>query len=261
MIALFDSGVGGLSVFKELYRILPREDYLYYSDNANCPYGEKPVQFIRERAFEISRMLMGKGAHIIVVACNTATAAAIHALRERFDIPFIGMEPAIKPAALQSKSKVVGVLATAGTFKGELYRQTSTKYASGVTVIERVGKGLVELVEKGLTDYSHSSEAVMECIRPMLDKGADYIVLGCTHYPFLEDTIRKCAQGVGIINPAEAVAKHTADILQDKGYVFGNGGSLELLSSGDGTILEKMARSLPLENGFTIVRASTESSR
>ena len=116
MIALFDSGVGGLSVFKELVKIAPDEDYIYYSDNANCPYGEKPVGEIRERALRISGLLIGKGADIVVVACNTATAAAIDFLREKFAIPFIGMEPAIKPAALESESKVIGVLATAGTF-------------------------------------------------------------------------------------------------------------------------------------------------
>ena len=127
MIALFDSGVGGLSVLKEIRKAAPDEDYMYFSDNAFCPYGEKPVSVIRERACEISRTLIGKGADIIVVACNTATAAAIDCLRENFDLPFIGMEPAIKPAAIKSRSKVIGVLATAGTFKGELYKRTGKR--------------------------------------------------------------------------------------------------------------------------------------
>lgn len=242
MIALFDSGVGGLSVLKEIRKAAPDEDYMYFSDNAFCPYGEKPVSVIRERACEISRTLIGKGADIIVVACNTATAAAIDCLRENFDLPFIGMEPAIKPAAIKSRSKVIGVLATAGTFKGELYKRTSVKYAKGITVIERVGKGLVELVENGQTDFEHAARAVMECVRPMNEKGADCIVLGCTHYPFLESVIRQCSPQAEIINPAGAVARHTLEVLREKGYGFGKGsGKIELMSSGDDTVLKKMA--------------------
>ena len=249
MIALFDSGVGGLSVFKELYQLAPYEDYIYYADNANCPYGEKSVEFIRERAGEIARILISEGADIIVVACNTATAAAIDYLREKFDIGFIGLEPAIKPAALSSESKVVGVLATAGTFRGRLYRQTSGKYAQDVTIIEKVGEGLVELVENGKTDYENAGDAVMKCVAPMTAMGADRIVLGCTHYPFLEDVIRKCAPGVSIINPAPAVARHTVEVLDSAGYRFKDGktgdtGSLKLLSSGDNRILERMAGAL-----------------
>ena len=144
------------------------------------------------------------------------------------------------------------------TYKGasalDLASTNSTLVGEGVL-------GNTNGLEFSFSETSTSTEVSDSSPLNVEYKGADYIVLGCTHYPFLEDTIRKCAPGVGIINPAEAVAKHTADILQDNGYVFGNGGSLELLSSGDGTILEKMARSLPLENGFAIVRASTESSR
>lgn len=248
MVALFDSGVGGLSVFKELVKIAPDEDYIYYSDNANCPYGEKPVVEIRERALHISGLLIGKGADIVVVACNTATAAAIDFLREKFAIPFIGMEPAIKPAALESESKIIGVLATAGTFKGELYKNTSVKYAKGVTVIERVGKGLVELVENGRTGYDEAAASVKECVDPMTEMGADRIVLGCTHYPFLEEVIKKCAPNAKIINPAPAVAKHTLEVLQD-GRRYNNTekrktGSLTLISSGDNSVLIRMAKAI-----------------
>lgn len=243
MIAIFDSGVGGLSVFREIYCLLPGEEYVYYCDNANCPYGDKPKEFIEKRAMEISSKLISMGAEIIVVACNTATAAAIDALRARFDIPFIGMEPAIKPAISHTESGVVGVLATAGTFRGELYRHTSSKYKGQTSIIERVGKGLVELVESGDTSSDTAREMVMECIRPMLQAGADQIVLGCTHYPFLETLIRECAPGVEIINPAPAVARHTVEVLQQIGYPLKKEGRGEVLfiASGDDKVLKQMA--------------------
>lgn len=216
MITVFDSGVGGLSVLKEIIALAPSEEYLYFSDNAHCPYGEKSVEYIRERASFITEYAIGNGAEIIVVACNTATAAAIRYLRDRYSIPFVGMEPAVKPAALNSESKVIGVLATAGTLKGELFKSTSEKYGKDIKIISRIGKGLVELVEEGNTEGEEAGQLIMECIAPMVDAGADQIVLGCTHYPFLEETIKKCAPGINIINPAPAVARHTIEIIQEK---------------------------------------------
>lgn len=211
VIGLYDSGAGGLSVWRELIKLMPREDYVYVGDNAFCPYGEKPVECVRQRAEAVTRFLLGKGASIIVVACNTATAAAIAALRQYHpDIPFVGMEPAVKPAALSSKSGVVGVLATANTLKAEKYHNTLARFASGVKVVERVGEGLVEAVENG-TD---AVPLLSKCLAPMMEAGADAIVLGCTHYPFLEREIRSIVgENVEIINPAPAVARRTLSIL------------------------------------------------
>lgn len=250
MISLFDSGIGGLSVLKEFYKAAPYEDYTYYADNAYCPYGEKSPEFIIGRATEISRELISAGADIIVVACNTATAAAISTLRGLFKVPFIGMEPAVKPAALSSRSGKVGVLATAGTFKGSLYRHTSDLYKGYADIIERVGEGLVELVESGILDGPETEEKIRRCITPMLEAGADHIVLGCTHYPFLEKAIRKCAPGTTIVNPAPAVARHTLEVLKDSGYSFRQGpghGKTVLLSSGNPEILKKTAASIQAE--------------
>jgi len=211
MVSIFDSGAGGLSVWRELIKLMPDEEYVYVGDNANCPYGEKPVEYIVRRSEAITRFLVDKGAEIIVIACNTATGAAIARLRQKYpDIPFVGMEPAIKPAALHSKTGVVGVLATANTLKAQKYHDTVEKFASDVKVIERVGQGLVEAVENG-TD---ATPILNRCITPMIEGGADAIVLGCTHYPFLRRQITEIAgPEVEIINPAPAVARRARYLL------------------------------------------------
>lgn len=215
MIGVYDSGEGGKSVLKELVAQMPQEDFIYFADTANCPYGPKAPEFIMERAFRISDFLIGKGCEMIVVACNTATAAAIDSLRARYDIPFVGMEPALKPAALRSRSGVVGVLATAGTFKGKLYLNTLSNFSGEVRVIEKVGEGLVETVEKGILDGPQVEALIHKCIDPMLEQGADHIVLGCTHYPFLQPVIERIAgEGVTVINPAPAVARQAKRILE-----------------------------------------------
>ena len=217
MIGLFDSGAGGLSVWKELLKIMPSEDYFYISDAAYCPYGPKSKEMILKSSTAISQFLIERGAEIIVVACNTATAAAISDLRQLFDIPFVGMEPAVKPAAALTKTGVIGVLATQGTFKGQLYLTTSEKYArrKQVKIIERVGEGLVELVESGNTDSPEAEALVKKYIDPMVEEGADCVVLGCTHYPFLEKVIRRVASdSLQIINPAPAVARRARNLLE-----------------------------------------------
>ena len=217
MIGIFDSGTGGLSVLREIVRLLPEEKYVYFSDNAHCPYGEKTPEFIRERCRHIVRTLLDKGAEIIVVACNTATAAAIRALRDEFPVRFIGMEPAVKPAVLGTRTGVIGVLATAGTLKGSKYLNIKGNYEDGCTIEEHVGQGFVELVESGdLT--GPAAEAVVErSLRPLLDKGADTIVLGCTHYPFLLETLQKIAgPGIRFIDPAPAVARQLVRVMRDE---------------------------------------------
>ena len=243
MIGIFDSGIGGLSVFREIRKVLPEQSYIYYSDNAHCPYGEKSREYIIDRARTITRFLLGKGCEIIVVACNTATAAAISTLREEFPVKFIGMEPAIKPAAQATRTGVVGVLATAGTLKATKYIDTRARWAQNVSIVEHIGQGFVELVEKGITTGPEAETTVRTSLTPLLDAGADIIVLGCTHYPFLSDTIKKIASEVypdiDIIDPAPAVARHLMEVMAVEGISSGDGFSIELHASGDPTTLKE----------------------
>ena len=220
MIGVFDSGSGGLSVLKEVVRLLPEEKYIYLADNAHCPYGEKTPAYITDRCREITRLLMSKGADIIVVACNTATAAAIATIRQEFDIKFIGMEPAVKPAALGTRTGVIGVLATAGTLKGSKYLASKGNFEDGCRIVEHVGEGFVELVERGILEGPEAEATVRRSLYPLLDAGADTIVLGCTHYPFLLPTLQKVAAEypgtstpVRFIDPAPAVARHLVYVM------------------------------------------------
>lgn len=240
MIGVFDSGIGGLSVLKELLKILPDESYAYYADSAHCPYGEKSREYIIDRARFITAFLLEKGADIIVVACNTATAAAIKTLRAEWPgVHFVGIEPAVKPAALTSHTGVIGVLAPAGTLKGSNYLDLREKYSDAVKVVEHVGSGFVDLVERGVLEGAEAEAVVEKSVRPLLDAGADNIVLGCTHYPFLENAIRAVAgPSVHIINPAPAVAAQAARVYApwEKTSSFG----ISLYSSGDVSVLEQM---------------------
>jgi len=247
MIGVFDSGVGGLSVWRELYKEFPGETYLYVSDSGYCPYGPKSREEVIERAVAITEFLISNGAEIIVVACNTATAAAINHLRSHYTIPFVGMEPAVKPAALNTRTGAIGVLATKGTFKGELYLRTLHKFASNATVLEQVGEGLVELVESGETDTPQARKLIGKYIRPMLEQNADHIVLGCTHYPFLENLIREFAgEGVEIVNPAPAIARRAGEVLQARResagkHIVGEKGQNRFVTTGNNLqLLEKM---------------------
>lgn len=251
MIGIFDSGFGGLSVLKEIVSLLPGEKYLYYADSAHCPYGEKTREYVIDRALAISRLLMERGAEIIVVACNTATAAAIRTLRATWpDFPFVGMEPAVKPAALHTQSGVIGILATAGTLKGSNYLDLREKYSDKVKVTEHVGQGFVELVEKGILDGPEAESTVRASVSPLLDAGADTIVLGCTHYPFLEPVIRRVAgPDVEIINPAPAVARQTERLLprrQETDKPNTGHPDITVLSSGPSISNDTIARFLSL---------------
>lgn len=250
-LGIFDSGSGGLSVYRELVKVLPRERFIYYSDNAHCPYGEKTALYIQERARFITDFLLGKGADIIVVACNTATAAAISMLREEYpSVPFVGMEPAVKPAALGTRTGVIGVLATAGTLKGSKYLHTRGRFEDNVRIAEHVGQGFVELVEAGILDGPEAEATVRASLQPLLDEGADVVVLGCTHYPFLRPVIERIAgPGVQVIDPAPAVARQALRLLEERGVPMGEGPfSVELHSSGDPAALSrifKLAQIMP----------------
>ena len=251
MIGIFDSGVGGLSVFREIRKVLPSQSYAYYSDNAHCPYGEKSKEYIIDRARAITSELISLGSEIVVVACNTATAAAISTLRDEFPVKFIGMEPAVKPAAAITKTGVVGVLATAGTLKATKYIDTREKWTQNVRIVEHVGEGFVELVENGDTDSSEAFEVVERSLRPLLEAGADTVVLGCTHYPFLADTIKKVAAAYHadsnldsefhLIDPAPAVARHLLEVMENEAIHTSAlaGFSIKLISSGNPQTLRK----------------------
>ena len=248
-IGIFDSGAGGLSVFREIRKVLPDEEYIYYSDSANCPYGEKTVEFIIDRCRQITEFLINEGVEIIVVACNTATAAAIRTLREEYPIKFIGMEPAIKPAAQLTRTGIVGVLATAGTLKSEKYLRHKEKYASDIRIVEHVGEGFVELVEAGITSGTEAEATVKSSVEPLLEAGADTIVLGCTHYPFLSDVIIGLAgPEIRLIDPAPAIAKHLIEVMDEEGITYGPSDSksfrIDLRTSGRKDILEKIFRQL-----------------
>ena len=220
-IGIMDSGIGGLSVHNHIKALLPEERLVYVADTAYCPYGTRPVEEIIRRCDLITRFLLKNGAKIIVLACNTATAAAIDTLRITYPHTLIvGMEPAIKPAVLHTKSGIVGVLATHGTFMGSLYNRTLATFAGDVKVLEKVGEGWVEAVERGELKSKKTEELVRKTIVPMLEAGADHLVLGCTHYPFLIPVILKIAgPGVTIVDPAPAVARRVKQLLIENGLV------------------------------------------
>lgn len=215
-IGFFDSGLGGLSVWLEVNKLLPTEQTIYLADSANAPYGVKSPEKIIEFSIKNSELLIEKGCKMIVVACNTATTHAIKELRKRFQVPFVGIEPAIKPAALLSKSGKVGVLATAGTLVSDLFLETSAKYASEVITMTQEGTGLVELIENGHLFSSETKLLLENYISPMIEAGIDYLVLGCTHYPFLRPILEQILpSNVTILDSGEAIARRV-DHLLDK---------------------------------------------
>lgn len=226
-IGVFDSGMGGLSVWRELRRQLPEESLIYYGDGKNCPYGNRSAEEILAFVEEAVEALLARGAKMIVVACNTATAVAIDTLRSRYPIPFVGMEPAVKPAALTSQSGVIGVLATKASFSGALYLASEARYGSQVQIIRAVGEGFVELVERGEERSPEALQTVRAVVELMIEAGADRIVLGCTHYPFLTDTIAEVVgdRAVEIIDPAPAVARR-AEWLLDQNNLRAESGSV-----------------------------------
>ena len=215
-IGVYDSGFGGLSVWRELHRALPRESLIYLGDGKNCPYGNKTEEQIRELAERAVGDLVERGCKMVVVACNTATAAAIEHLRERFShIPIVGLEPAVKPACAMTRSKVVGVMATERSLAGRKFLSTLERYGQGVEVLKVVGEGFVEAVEADAEQEPRTEELVRRAVEPMIERGADVIVLGCTHYPFLGDVIRRVVgdREVAVIDSGEAVEKRVESLL------------------------------------------------
>jgi len=214
MIGVFDSGEGGKSVLKELKNRIPNQNFIYYGDNAYCPYGDKPISYVINRSDTIVSFLVEKKVDLVVVACNTATATSIDYLRSKYKIPFVGMEPAIKPAILHSKTGVVGVLATGNTFNGRLYKSTLKKYAKDTQVLQAAGDGLVELVEANILEGPEVDALIHKYLDPMLKANADQIVLGCTHYPFLLKSFKKIAgPSVTILSSESAIARQVINKL------------------------------------------------
>ncbi len=214
-IGIFDSGLGGLSVLREVRRQLPGESLLYFADQARLPYGPRPVEEIRRFAEQITRFLLQREAQVVVVACNTASAAALTHLRRTFpQVPFVGMEPAVKPAAQQTQNRIVGVIATQATCQSEVFASVVDRFARGVTVIPRACPGLVTQVEAGEFDSPSTLQLLHDYLDPMVEAGIDSLVLGCTHFSFLSPAIESIVgPSVRVIDPAPAVARQVGRVL------------------------------------------------
>lgn len=254
-IGIFDSGVGGLTVWKELVNSLPNESIIYYADNNNCPYGPKSKEEIIELSSRVVDFLITKKCKTIIVACNTATAAAIEYLRSNYPIPLIGIEPAVKPAALNSKTKSIAILATEGTFNGKLYLETSQKYAKDIELNVKVGDKLVDIVENGLVDDAETENHLSQLVEPLIEKNIDHLVLGCTHYPFLTEKLKKVLpDNVEIVDPAPAVVKQTSRVLEQLSLINTENTSptYEFYSSGETKILKQLLKEITDKNTTVI---------
>jgi glutamate racemase len=225
-IGVFDSGVGGLSVLHALRQELPHEQFLYVGDSGCAPYGDRSADFVVERAITITKFLVGEGAKAVVVACNTATAIAVESLRARFALPIVAIEPAVKPAASRTRSRVVGVLATTGTLSSPNMAKLLASYGSDVEFVIQPCPGLADQVEKGELDSEETRALVKRYVRQMIDKGADIVVLGCTHYPFVRPVIQEVAgPAVDVIDPATAVARELRRRLESAGLLCDDNGT------------------------------------
>lgn len=247
-VGVFDSGVGGLSVLRALRAQLPDEDFVYFADRAWCPYGERTQEQIIERAFCITDTLLNRGAKLIVVACNTATIAAVEALRAAYPVPFIGMEPAVKPAAAATRSGVVGVLATGAALAGDKFHRLVADHAGGVRIITQPCPGLVEQVEQGELATPATRALLQRYTQPLLDAGADVLVLGCTHYPFLRPLLAEIVgPDVRLIDTGAAVARHAQRVLVREGQLCARRGQvsrIDWLCSGDAATFQVLRERL-----------------
>lgn len=246
-VGVFDSGVGGLSVLRALREELPHEHFLYVADSGCAPYGDRSPQFVIERANTITEFLAREGAKAIVVACNTATAVAVESLRARFAVPIVAIEPAVKPAASRTRSRVVGVLATTGTLSSPNMAKLLANYGADVEFVIQPCPGLADQVEKGALDSEETRALVKRYVRPVIDKGADIVVLGCTHYPFLRPIIEDVAgPAVEIIDPATAVAREVRRRL-DNAHMLNNEttpGTEQFWTTGQVEVVQPIVRQL-----------------
>ncbi len=246
-IGIFDSGIGGLSVWREIARQLPHEDTLYFADQIHIPYGPRSLQEIRSFSEAITSFLLAHDCKLIVVACNAASAAALKHLRATFpEVPFVGMEPAVKPAAETTHTGTVGVLAMPATFQGELFASVVERFANGVRLIKEVCPGLVQQIEAGRLNTPDTLEMLDRFLQPIRAAHADTIVLGCTHYPFVIDAIRQLAPGVNVIDPAPAVARQVDRVLREHGWLCNEerAGQHRFITSGDRDQYQQILRTL-----------------
>jgi glutamate racemase len=252
-LGIFDSGVGGLSVLNAIRQLLPSQPIIYLADQAHVPYGPRPPEEVRSFSTAITDFLLSAGAGLVVVACNTASAAALYHLRQVFPlVPFVGMEPAVKPASTRSLSKKVGVLATPSTLQGALYASVVARFASGVTIYQDTCPGLVQQIEKGEFSSRKTRAILVNALQPMLAQGIDQIVLGCTHYPFVIPLIRKLAgNSINIIDPAPAVARQVKRLVEKGGWLSETNkpGALRIITTGNS---QELARILPGLIGMAI---------
>lgn len=250
-IGIFDSGIGGISIFKEIKKLLPNIDIIYLSDNYNSPYGNKSKKLIKKLSNKNAEFLIEKGCKLIVVGCNTATTNSINELRLNFKLPFVGVEPAIKPAANKTKTGCIGVLATKGTLKSGLFYNTTVGHASKINMIEKNAEGLVELIEKGVFKGKKIENILMQSLKPMLEKKIDFLVLGCTHYPLVYDTIKSLIpKNIEVLDSSNAVARQTKLLIEKNKINFGlNKAKYSFYCTGKTNSLKKI-----LNNKFAITK-------
>jgi glutamate racemase len=252
-IGIFDSGVGGISVLRAIRMQMPEESIMYFGDQEHVPYGSRSMEQIQNFSEAITRLLLEQGAKIIVVACNTASAAALRYLRGKFpDVQFVGMEPAVKPAAEHTQTGKVGVLATPATFQGALYASGVERFANGVELFQETCPGLVQQIEQGNLDGEETRKILEDALLPMLEKNIDTVVLGCTHYPFVIPLIQQIVgDGVRVIDPAPAVAKQTSRLIEANGMRNNSGakGAVMFYTSGDADTLKSLLPMLLGESG------------
>ncbi len=245
-IGVFDSGVGGLSVLRAVRAELPHEELIYVGDQAHVPYGSRSLKEVRQLSESVTRFLLAEGAKLIVVACNTASAAALRCLREKYpQTPFVGMEPAVKPAAEHTLTGKVGVLATPATFQGELYASVVERFAHGVEIYQDTCPGLVGQIETGRLATRKTRKILEQALLPMLSAGIDTVVLGCTHYPFVMPLIQEIVGAdVRVIDPAPAVARQVRRVLEANSLLNNHDqdGDVRYLTSADPV---KLGRLLP----------------
>jgi len=248
-IGIFDSGIGGTSIWKAIQKLLPNEKTIYLADSKNAPYGQKSKQEIIALSMKNTDFLLEMKCKLIVVACNTATTNAIQELRAKYNSSFIGIEPAIKPAVTHSKTQIIGILATQGTLNSELFNKTTEKYQD-TKIIEQVGHGLVQLIENGDINSPEMNKLLHSYLTPMIEANIDYLVLGCSHYPYLIPLIKKILpEHIQIIDSGEAVAKQTQNILRDKvGFSSAENSEPVFYTNTNPKVLTEI-----LENEYTVV--------
>lgn len=250
-IGVFDSGIGGTSIWNEINHLLPAENSIYLADSAHAPYGVRSKDEIIRLSEKNTKLLLEKGCKIIVVACNTATTNAIQYLRKKYDVPFIGIEPAIKPASLKTTSKIVGILATKGTLSSSLFQETTNLYKEEIEILEQDGTGIVELIEHGKLDSEQMMSLLQRYISPLVEKGMDHLVLGCSHYPYLIPSLKTILPPtVKIIDSGFAVAKQTKAILEQNNLLNHSNsiGKHNFYTNGSVDVLEQI-----LENRFNVL--------